>query len=64
LCLDCGRNTNDKPNGHSRLRGGKNGDGDRACTATNVRDHIVLGSKFKTDFTEIRLKKVDNLFCK
>jgi DEAD/DEAH box helicase domain-containing protein len=64
LCLDCGRveTSNDKLNGHSRLRGGKNGDGDRACTATNVRDHIVLGSKFKTDFTEIRLKKADNSF--
>jgi ATP-dependent helicase YprA (DUF1998 family) len=64
LCLDCGKveTTNEKLSGHSRLRGGKNGEGERACTATNIRDHIILGSKFKTDFTEIRLKKADNSF--
>ena len=58
LCFDCGRveTSQDKLDGHVRLRGGKNEKGDSYCTATNTRDNIILGSKFRTDFTEIRLK--------
>lgn len=58
LCLDCGRVASDesKLDGHKRLRGGKNKDGDNVCTATYIRPNIIIGASFKTDFTEIRLK--------
>ena len=64
LCLDCGKveTSNEKLDGHKRLRGGKNNNGESLCTAQNIRDYIILGSRFKTDFTEIRLKKADNTF--
>ncbi|MRT17521.1 DEAD/DEAH box helicase [Vitellibacter sp. q18] len=64
LCFDCGRveSSNDKLEGHKRLRGGKDSDGESICSAANLRDHIILGSKFKTDFTEIRLKDASNNF--
>lgn len=64
LCLDCGKvaMTNDKLTGHKRLRGGKNTNGESLCEAKNIRDHIILGSRFKTDFTEIRLKNQDGYF--
>lgn len=64
LCLDCGRveTSHEKLEGHKRLRGGKNNDGESLCSAENIRDHIILGSKFKTDFTEIRLKNSDDSF--
>jgi hypothetical protein len=48
--------------GHFRLRGGKNNNGESLCSAKNIHDHIILGSKFKTDFTEIRLKNTDASF--
>lgn len=58
LCFDCGRveTSQEKLDGHVRLRGGKNEKGESYCTAANTRDNIILGSKFRTDFTEIRLK--------
>ncbi|WP_028872941.1 DEAD/DEAH box helicase [Psychroserpens burtonensis] len=64
LCLDCGRveTNHDKLEGHSRLRGGKNDEGENICSANNVKDHIILGSRFKTDFTEIRLTNADGSF--
>ncbi len=64
LCLDCGRVdfSHDALEGHFRLRGGRNNDGESLCTASNIRDHIILGSKFKTDFSEIRLKNPDETF--
>lgn len=64
LCLDCGKveDSNNKLEGHKRLRGGKNNNGESLCTAKNIRDYVILGSRFKTDFTEIRLKKQDNSF--
>ncbi len=64
VCLDCGRveSSNERLQGHNRLRGGKNSDGQSICSAKNTRDHIILGSKFNTDFTEIRLKIADNSF--
>lgn len=56
LCANCGRveTSNEKLEGHTRLRGGRNNDGDSHCDA-KVQDHIILGARFKTDFTEIRL---------
>lgn len=64
LCMDCGRveTTHEKLQGHKRLRGGKDSDGESICSANNVRDHVILGSKFNTDFTEIRLKTASNAF--
>ncbi len=64
LCLDCGKveASNEKLEGHKRLRGGRDNNGESLCTAQNIRDYIILGSRFKTDFTEIRLKKPDNSF--
>ncbi|RXJ51085.1 DEAD/DEAH box helicase [Gelidibacter gilvus] len=64
LCLDCGRveTAHELLDGHKRLRGGKREDGENICTATNIRDGIILGSRFKTDFTEIRLKNSDGAY--
>ncbi len=58
LCLDCGKveTSTEKLEGHRRLRGGRDGNGQSTCSAQNIREHIILGSRFKTDFTEIRLK--------
>ncbi|WP_292946917.1 DEAD/DEAH box helicase [Olleya sp. UBA1516] len=62
LCFDCGRveTSQEKLDGHRRLRGGKNDKGDSNCEAKNTRDNIILGSRFKTDFTEIRLKSINH----
>ncbi len=56
LCTSCGRveTASEKLVGHSRLRGGKNNDGESICDGKS-KDHIILGARFKTDFTEIRL---------
>lgn len=64
VCLDCGRvETNrDRLEGHRRLRGGKNNDGESICTAKTIKDNVILGNRFKTDFTEIRLKDETGLF--
>ncbi|WP_416440840.1 DEAD/DEAH box helicase [Leeuwenhoekiella sp. A16] len=64
LCLDCGKveTSTEKLEGHRRLRGGKDRDGESACSAQNIREHIILGSRFKTDFTEIRLKNRNQSF--
>ncbi|WP_323027336.1 DEAD/DEAH box helicase [Gelidibacter japonicus] len=64
LCLDCGRveTAHDLLDGHKRLRGGRREDGENTCTATNIRDGIILGSRFKTDFTEIRLKNNEGAY--
>lgn len=58
LCLDCGKveTSTEKLEGHRRLRGGRDSSGESTCSAQNIREHIILGSRFKTDFTEIRLK--------
>ena len=66
LCLDCGRveTSHDKILGHKRLRGGRDTDGESTCSAKNVHDHVILGSRFKTDFTEIRLKNKEGAFIK
>lgn len=64
VCLDCGRveTDHDKLEGHKRLRGGKDRDGESRCSATSVRDNVILGNRFKTDFTEIRLKNQEGTF--
>lgn len=64
LCLNCGRveSSLDKLEGHKPLRGGKDPKGNDACVAKNLKEKIILGGRFKTDFTEIRLKNLDNTF--
>lgn len=64
VCLDCGRveSSYDLLSMHKRLRGGKNNDGESTCSAQNIRNHVILGGKFTTDFTEIRLKNADDTF--
>ena len=64
MCLDCGRveTSQDKLIGHTRLRGGKNEQGNNICAAKNTKSNIILGSRFKTDFTEIRLTNPDGSF--
>lgn len=64
LCLNCGRveTSNEKLEGHKRLRGGKDKNGESLCVKPIVRDNIILGSKLNTDFTEIRLKDASNSF--
>ena len=64
LCLDCGRveTDPDKLIAHRKLRGGKNDEGENICSAKNVKHNIILGGRFKTDFTEIRLTNTDGAF--
>ena len=64
LCLDCGKveTSKEQLENHKRLRGGRDTDGESICTAYNIREHIILGSKFKTDFIEIRLKNANQTF--
>lgn len=64
VCFDCGRVGQDPKEliNHLRLRGGKNNDASRYCDGKNIVDHIILGNKFNTDFTEIRLKKSNEYF--
>ena len=58
VCLDCGKveTSREKLKNHKRLRGGRDSNGETICTATTIKDNVILGTKFKTDFTEIRLK--------
>jgi len=65
LCLDCGKVefSNERLEGHLRLRGGKDKNGESTCTAINIKERIVLGSRFRTNFTEIRIKSNDSNFA-
>ncbi|MFT4803121.1 MAG: ATP-dependent helicase YprA (DUF1998 family) [Polaribacter sp.] len=64
LCMDCGKveTSRERLEGHNRLRGGRDSNGQSICAAQNVRENIILGSKFNTDFTEIRLKNINHTF--
>lgn len=64
VCFDCGRVGQDPKElkNHKRLRGGKNTESSRYCDGNNISDNIILGSKYNTDFTEIRLKKSNAYF--
>ena len=57
VCLDCGRTATSraKLDGHRRLRGGMDEDGNNSCVAQYVRDHVILGAEYHTDFIEMRL---------
>lgn len=64
LCLDCGKVETSRKllQNHKRLRGGKDRNGESTCTAKKIKEHVLLGSTLKTDFTEIRLKNIDQSF--
>lgn len=64
VCLDCGRtaHSSDILEGHRRLRGGRENNGESACRAANVKEHVILGSRLKTNFIEIRLKDAEGEF--
>lgn len=59
ICSDCGRveTNHEKLESHKRLRGGKTENGENICTgsANHIKDNVILGARFKTDFTELRI---------
>lgn len=66
VCLHCGRtgfSRTDLDN-HKRLRGGKTRNNDKECEGNensfSIREHVILGGRFKTDFCEIRFSN-DNI---
>lgn len=63
VCLDCGRvgYSHEELSGHKRLRGGKDSEGKSNCEGKNIKDHVILGSRFKTDFIELRLLDSDGI---
>lgn len=60
VCMECGRTDSGKEinEGHRRLKGGKDADGNSVCVAnaSKIRSNVILGSRFHTDFVELRLK--------
>lgn len=57
VCMLCGR-TEHEPNKmieHKRLRGGKEYNNSNICNGT-VKNTVILGGRFNTDFVEIRFK--------
>ncbi len=72
ICLHCGRaaSNRSKLSDHKRLRGGKNKDNDKntICSGNDsphaIHDNVILGGRFKTDFSEIRFKDEGNQFSK
>ncbi|WP_281322210.1 DEAD/DEAH box helicase [Flavobacterium aestivum] len=63
VCLHCGKTglSLEQLNDHRRLRGGKDDYGGSACSgnysATAIRPNVILGGRFKTDFSEIRIRE-------
>lgn len=63
VCLHCGKTglSLEQLNDHRRLRGGKDDIGGSACSgnysATAIRPNVILGGRFKTDFSEIRIRE-------
>ncbi|MGV0924103.1 DEAD/DEAH box helicase [Empedobacter tilapiae] len=67
ICLHCGKTdiNRDRLDNHRRLRGGKSENNDVACTGNNtphaIKENVILGGRFKTDYVEIRIRK-DGVF--
>lgn len=63
VCLHCGKTATSLEglNNHSRLRGGKDDKGTSICSGNDsnsaIRENVILGGRFKTDFCEIRIKE-------
>jgi len=68
VCLNCGRTefTAEKLENHTRLRGGKNENDSKLCegnqNAFSIRQNVILGGRYQTDFCEIRLKNSESLY--
>lgn len=61
VCLHCGRTelTKEKLEDHKRLRGGKTENDSRCSGSDNssaIRNNVILGGRFRTDYSEIRIK--------
>jgi DEAD/DEAH box helicase domain-containing protein len=67
VCLHCGKTefSRDDLADHARLRGGKKDDQnkDNTCTGNHtngaIKENVILGGRFHTDFCEIRFRKED-----
>lgn len=68
VCLNCGRTefTTEKLENHTRLRGGKNENDSKICEGNNnaysIRQNVILGGRYQTDFCEIRLKNSEGMY--
>jgi hypothetical protein len=68
ICLHCGKTAFDKDslNEHRRLRGGKSDNDNSVCSGVTsshgIKENIILGGRFKTDFYEIRFREVDKQY--
>ena len=68
-CLECGRVEldPDKLTNHRRLRGGRNQENNNTCGGNEnpfaIRQNVILGGRFQTDFFELRIKELNGLFC-
>ncbi|MEI7584648.1 DEAD/DEAH box helicase [Runella sp.] len=65
VCLHCGRadfSAEEVNKPHKRLRGGRNDTGSNECggtVANGIKQNVILGGRFKTDYCEIRFKEQD-----
>ncbi|MCK4664933.1 MAG: DEAD/DEAH box helicase [Bacteroidales bacterium] len=68
VCLHCGKTAFDKESlkDHRRLRGGKSVNDNSVCSGTTsshgIKENVVLGGRFKTDFCEIRFREIDKQY--
>lgn len=68
VCLHCGRTEEDAADliNHKRLRGGKDNDHNSTCSGNSpsraIREHVIFGGRFKTDFCELRFRDESNNF--
>ncbi len=67
VCLHCGRTAFSKEElkDHKRLRGGKS-ENDNICSGAKsshgIKENVILGGRFKTDFCEIRFREKDKQY--
>lgn len=68
VCLHCGKTAFDRDtlNGHRRLRGGRSDNDNSICSGAlsshGIKENIILGGRFKTDFCEIRFRADDKQY--
>ena len=63
VCMLCGKTEFDAKNlnKHTRLRGGKDNDNSPICSG-NIKENIILGGRFKTDFCELRFRNEEKKY--
>ena len=63
ICLHCGKTALNRQSliSHKRLRGGRDVNNTSECSGCTsshgIKDNVILGGRFKTDFCEIRFKE-------